>query len=79
MANEWLEQSATEFSSEIGAFTALWQNRKSMIVVIKAGKSRTNLIIGMKRMFCRMHKGVQLSGKQQQTRNKNDRHCAIDH
>jgi hypothetical protein len=56
MVNERPGQSAIGFIGMIGAFSALWQNRKGMIVVIKAGKSRTNLIIGMKRVVCRMHK-----------------------
>jgi hypothetical protein len=69
MTNEWSGQSANEFTGMLGVFAALWQNRKGMIIVIKAGKRRTDLIIGMKRMLCRVHKGIQLSCKQQQTRN----------
>jgi len=72
-------QSAIGFIGTIDVFAALRQNRKGMIVVIKAGKSCTDLIFSMERMFCRVHKGIQLSCKQQQTGNKHDRLCAIDH
>jgi hypothetical protein len=56
MVNEWPGQSAIGFIGMISTFATLRQNRKGMIVVIKAGKRRTNLIISMKRMVCRMHK-----------------------
>ena len=56
MTNEWPGQLATEFTGMIYVFAALRQNRKGMIIVIKAGKSRTNLIFSMERMIGRMHK-----------------------
>jgi hypothetical protein len=38
-------------SGWFGAFAALRQNRKRMIVMIKAGKRPTDFFIGMERMI----------------------------
>ena len=56
----------------IGAVAALRQNRKRMIVLIKAGKRRTDFFIGMERMFGCVFERDRLPDKQAQTSNKSD-------
>lgn len=49
------------------------QNCNRMVMLLKGGEGRTDLVFGMKRMFSRVHQRRELRSNQQQTRQKNNK------